>query len=344
MLCTFLFVLFDFIQKTTNYFARYKPQATHIIAFYAYQIPALVVQVIPIASLLGSVITMVILSRSNEVTAMRAAGMGPFRIGMPIALGGAFLSLVSLVGSEYVIPASAAKMHFVEEVLIEGSSELQVADGARWVRDDKSLIHFDNYDTMNKSLSNVRIIDVGQDFKPVRITEAASARFLSVDKVWMMESVKILNLGNSVAVSSIEKVPHVAMALPMRPDRLKRERRNTNELKFSELLAAIDQGQAMGQDVSSYRVDFHMKVAYPFAAFVVCLIGLKFAYRFERSLETAKGVLLAFAVGMSYWFILNACRALGKQGTLPPLLAAWAANFVVGAIGVLMIWNAKRTS
>ena len=59
------------------------------------------------------------------------------------------------------------------------------------------------------------------------------------------------------------------------------------------------------------------------------LIGLKFAYTSERSTETAKGILLAVAIGISYWFILNATSALGKRGSISPFFAGWAANFVI---------------
>jgi lipopolysaccharide export system permease protein len=74
VLCMFLFVLFDFIHKTTKYFAQYKPSSDLIFQMYLYQLPMHISQALPIASLLASVITMVLLSRTNEITAMRAAG------------------------------------------------------------------------------------------------------------------------------------------------------------------------------------------------------------------------------------------------------------------------------
>ena len=78
-------MMFDFVIKQ---------RATQSISLVFFLLPSyifqilLLVQSIPIASLLASVITMVLLSRTNEVTAMRAVGMGPLRVGMPVALGG----------------------------------------------------------------------------------------------------------------------------------------------------------------------------------------------------------------------------------------------------------------
>ena len=55
LLCVFLFLLFDFIHKTTRYIPRYNPATADLVEFYFYQIPSLVNQALPIASLLASV-------------------------------------------------------------------------------------------------------------------------------------------------------------------------------------------------------------------------------------------------------------------------------------------------
>ena len=91
-------------------------------------------------------------------------------------------------------------------------------------------------------------------------------------------------------------------------------------------------------------MDLQGKIAYPFAAFVVSLIGLKFGYKSERATETAKGVLLAFFVGISYWFIMSAGRALGLRGNLLPVVAAWMANVVILVLIGTDWWMSRRTS
>ena len=96
---------------------------------------------------------------------------------------------------------------------------------------------------------------------------------------------------------------------PFAPDKLVIDRRLPNELSLRELLEKIHRGQLSGVDVLNLEVDFQVKLAFYFAAFVVSLIGLRFGYTSERSTETAKGILLAIAIGISYWFILNATSA-----------------------------------
>ena len=134
VLCIFLFILFDFIHKTTKYFAQYKPSFELVLQMYWYLLPSHLSQALPLASLLASVITMVLLSRTNEITAMRAAGMGPIRIGLPLAVGGLLLSCVAYFVNERVIPKTSHKLHYVQDVQIEGGQAAEVASHTRWQR------------------------------------------------------------------------------------------------------------------------------------------------------------------------------------------------------------------
>jgi lipopolysaccharide export system permease protein len=342
LLVVFLFVLFDFIHKTTRYIPRYDPSTSLLIKYYLYQLPNFVIQVLPIASLLSSVVCMVLLSRTNEVTAMRAAGMGPLRIGAPIAVGGLILSLVSLILGEVVLPKSAKKMHYVQEVEIEKGSEIQLAEGARWVRDENRLYHFRDYDPLANELSFVRVIELGSSFRPKRVLDAPRALYQADTRDWRLQDVRILYFWPNGTLSYTENKDEMVVGLPAEPKKLKRDRRQPNELGVVELREIIKRGSASGTDVLSYRVDMHVKMAFHFASFVVSLIGLKFGYKSERSMETAKGILLAIALGVSYWFILNWGRALGKRGSVPPFVGAWAANAIIFVVAWINIARARK--
>ena len=342
ILTLFLFILFDFIQRTTKYFAEYEPATKDIALFYLYQVPSQIVQALPIASLLASVITMILLSRTNEVTAMRAAGMNPWRIGLPLAAGGFALSLCSLSLGEWVVPQFAGQMHYVQKVKIEGAGEGENISGMHWMRDETRLINFREYDPVQRSLKQLKIIETGPNFRPIKSTEAWRAFYQPASDTWYLEEVRTNFFALDGTLVETVRISNQDLSLPIVPDKMRQERRKPNEMSFAELTELATEGDRSGANTLPYKVDLHAKAAYPFAAFVVSLIGLKFGYRSERNTETAKGILLAFAIGISYWFILSAGRALGNRGDLAPVVAAWLANVTILGLIVIDAWRARR--
>jgi lipopolysaccharide export system permease protein len=342
VLCIFLFVLFDFIHKTTRYFAQYQPTTKLILQMYLYQLPLHISQALPIASLLASVITMVLLSRTNEITAMRAAGMGPFRIGLPLAVGGLLLSALAFLFNEKVVPKTSKKLHFVQDVQIEGQRAEEVASQTRWQRSGNLIVNFRDYDISSQRILGLNIVDIRPGFQPERIVEATSAKFSPESSVWDADDILITYFSEDGTIDFTEKRKSMTVRLNLEPNKLMKDLRSSDELSVHELRDLITVGDKSGADTLAYRVDFQVKLAYPLAAFVVSLIGLKFGYRSERTTETARSVLMAFSVGISYWFILNALKALGKRGDIPPLLAGWFADFFIFSVVLLQAWKARK--
>lgn len=342
VLCMFLFVLFDFIHKTTKYFAQYKPSTELIMKMYLYQLPTHISQALPIASLLASVITMVLLSRTNEITAMRAAGMGPMRIGLPLAFGGVLLSLFAFFVNERIIPRTSQRLHYVQDVLIEGGHAAEVASHTRWQRRGNYIINFRDYDISAQRILGLNIVDVRSSFRHEKVIEAVSAKYSPEANVWDAEDILITYFNDDGSLDFTEKRKSMTVKLNLDPKKLMRDRRTPEEMSVRELKELIIRGDKSGSDTLAYRVDLQVKMAYPLAAFVVSLIGLQFGYRSERTTETARSVLMAFSVGISYWFVLNAVKALGKRGVIPPFVAGWFADFFVFSIVLFQAWKSRK--
>lgn len=342
VLTVFLFVLFDFIHKTTSYFAKHNPPGELIFRYYVFQIPGQVVQALPIAGLLASVICMILLSRTNEITAMRAAGMGPFRIGLPLAVGGLILSGLSFVVGEWFVPRFAQKVHYIQQVQIEKEKDDEVVGGARWLRAGSQLVNFRDYDAISQTLTGLRMIDVRANFRAERMIESDVAVFKADTKAWLMQKTRTSYFKRNGTLDRIEDTGDIPVTLPVEPKKLKKDRRRPQELTFRELGDVVARGEQSGIDILPYKIDYHGKFAYPFAAFVVSLIGLKFGYKSERATETAKGILFAFGIGFGYWFVLSASRALGLRGDVHPFISAWMANVVTLSVILGVIWGAKK--
>jgi lipopolysaccharide export system permease protein len=344
ILSVFLFLLFDAVHRATRFFTVYDATATEVILFYLYQIPTLITQIMPIAGLIASVTCMLLLARTNEITAMRAAGMGPFKVGLPIAVGGILLSLLECVVSEFVVPHSAAKMHYVKEVLIEGDSDADMSEKTKWLKTPKGFVYFDDFNPLTKVMSGIKIIETNANFQTMRTKQAKTATYDNLLSAWELRDTILTRYSFDGGVAEIERLNTVMIDLPTTNKALRRERRDPREMSSFELAQMMQLGKDAGADVTPYAADFHVKIALHFAAFLVSLIGIKYAYQSERKVESAASILLAITVGIGYWLILGAARTIASKGVAPPMLAAWLANVFVLSIAVFQIWKTQHHS
>ncbi len=305
-------------------------------------LPANITQAVPIASLLGSVVTMVLLSRTNEITAMRAVGMSPLQLAAPLAAGGFILSLTTFLMGEFILPQAAQTLHIVKDVQIEKENISDIAHGIEWARKDNMLVNFREFDIETSKIFDVKIIEVKPNFKPVKLTEVAQAVYLPGTGDWELKAPRITLFNSNSTIDHMEFPETTLVKLPFDPSRIKRDRRETNELSAKELQDNIKRGEKTGMNTAAYKVDFHLKYSYPLAAFVVSMIGLQFGFRSERKTETARGIVIAFIIGMSYWFVLNALRAVGRRGDVHPLIVAWVPNIFMLIVVYFMSLRPRR--
>ena len=92
-----------------------------------------------------------------------------------------------------------------------------------------------------------------------------------------------------------------------------------------------------------YLVEFHKKFAIPFACIVFALLGVPMAVTTSRS---GKGISasLAIAVYLIYYVFLMIGEKYADRGLLNPMLAMWAANIVLLAVGIPVFFKTVRES
>ena len=103
---------------------------------------------------------------------------------------------------------------------------------------------------------------------------------------------------------------------------------------FADRKAAVEcLARRAGIDAANYLVDLHLKLAVPFASFVLACVAVPLAGRVQRHPSVAAILLSGLVVGFAYWVILALTNSLGESGVLPAVVSAWAANVVFLLLG-----------
>lgn len=341
-LVAFLFVLLDVVHNSGGYFAKYNAQTDEIARYYFYRLPFQIIQAVPIGAMLASVVVMVLLERSNEIAAMRASGLGPLDIARPLAVGGLSLTLFAFVVGEKIIPKSSQLAHYIKEVEIEGESALGGNEQRNWLRSGNQLVHYKEYQPQNYTLQGLELVTLGENFLPSLAYHSEWAVYKPESQLWRLQDTDLLRFDSLGQLISQESIAEIHLPLPIDPKKLKIDRRRPDELSLSELSERVISGRNIGEDVLQFQVAWHAKLAFPLAAILISFLGLPLAFRSDRGSNPITSILLAFTIGLSYWVVFSACRALGNAGTLPPFLAGWSANFVLLALVSAQFWRHMR--
>jgi lipopolysaccharide export system permease protein len=91
----------------------------------------------------------------------------------------------------------------------------------------------------------------------------------------------------------------------------------------------------------SLAVEAHKKVALSFACIVFVLIGIPIGVR-TREGGAGSGLVISILFFAIYYAFLSAGEKLADRGYVLPSLSMWAANIVLGAIGLYLFIRADQ--
>jgi lipopolysaccharide export system permease protein len=309
-----------------------------VAQYLVLQIPSFVYMIFPFATMFGVLQGFGRLAGENELTAMRTSGIALERIARPIFALGILLTVAAFLVNDYVAPASQHKSQVVFRKIAYNASQ-PIVEPDQFVRteDGQHTIFVGSMDPQSGVMHDVAIYSTGTGNFPDTLT-AATGRQIS-GKLVLYDGVHTTNGPNGLVV----KQAHFSrLEFPLADASLLFEGpRGPFEMSSSELSHEIKALKGSGEDTSQMEMVLHMKYAMPLACLVSILIALPLAVRFgKRGREV--GAMLALIVLLIYWLAITAFNTLGKNGAMPPLVAAWLPNIFMGGIGAALLWKEGR--
>lgn len=337
VLFVLIYLLADFFDRFDSVL-RHGPSFGAIVQTFVLKLPMVVTQVAPVAVLTASLIGVGMLARHREIVALRACGVSRWQVLAPLLLLGCVLTAASIAWNETVVPAAARRWHSVWNADIKGKKTASVFAGREvWYRGDAGLYNFQRVRLGRRTLLGVTIHQLDEDFTPHRIITAKQAVWTGAE--WRFE-------GATTTVIDSEG-PQVTLGVPQGfrlPETLADFRVVDIEpeaLSFRMLQAQIRLLAARGIDTSESWVDLYLKLALPAGILVMILIGVPLATRGGHGRALGSAAALALTIGFAYFMILAFARALGQNGTLPPIVAAWLSNVVFALLGLYLVLGAE---
>jgi lipopolysaccharide export system permease protein len=324
-----IYVVADFFDRLDD-FLKHDAQAGAIVRYFLFKLPLVMSQVAPIAVLAGGLVGLGLLARQNEFVAMRACGVSIWQIATPLLAAAALVGVGIFLWNEKVVPPSARRWHEIESLEIKRRGGLTMFTGREvWYHGRAGFYNINRIALGRRTLYGLTIYQVGTNFRPQRLIEAAAA-------TWDGERWQFTNArSREIGAAGVHEVPGVpdGIVLPETLADFRVAYVEPEEFSYAMLRRQIASMLRKGVDPSESRVDLHLKIALPFASIIMMLLAVPLATRGTRVTSLAAGIGLGFAIGFAYFVVVAFTRALGQSGALPPVMAAWAANALFTMIG-----------
>lgn len=309
-----------------------------VARYIVLQIPSFVYMIFPFATMFGVLQGFGRLAGDNEMTALRTSGITLDRIARPIFILGLALTLAAFCINDFIAPASQHKSQTIfREIAYHSSQPIIEPDQFVRTEDGQHTIFVGSMDPSSGLMHDVQIYSLGSGNFPETLT-AATARQIE-GKLVLYDGVHTTYGANGLVV----KQQHFrTLEFPLADATLLFEGpRGPFEMSSTELSREIKALRGSGEDTRQFEMVLQMKYAMPVACLVSILIALPLAVRFgKRGREVA--AMLALIVLLVYWLAITAFNSLGKNGAIPPFIAAWLPNLFMGGVGAALLWKEGR--
>jgi len=332
-----VYLILDFMEKLGR-FTKAGASLSAILQFFMFKIPEMLGQTMPFAVLMATLLALGMLSRSSELTALRSCGLSIPRIVQPILALGLLCSLILLINSEFVVPKSYQQMEHIEKVVIrkQGINTFFRLNNI-WFRSNNLILQAKVFDPKTRTLQGVTVWDLSPDMQPIRRMDAEQA--IHGTAGWELLKVRTRTFAGRGGVVAL---PRLAVPLTLKVDDLRILDNNADNFSFRKLREYAISLEKGGYPAGRYRTMMHAKLALPFGAFVMVVLGIPFALKTGRTSGVAMGVGTGVAIGFAYFIINAAVQSYGRSGVLPPLVAAWGANLIFVLTGIWLSMTVKQ--
>ncbi len=338
-----VYLVIDFFEKVRR-FLRYDADWLDVLTYFLLKVPAISLQIAPLAILMATLLTFGLLSRGHEITAMRSCGVSLLFVISPFIVFATGISLVLLLFSSTVIPWAANKSEDIRTTRIEKKPPAAAVRLSQpWTRvGADSLMHVTSVSVGGELLAGVRLFQFDHDFQLIGMTEATEARFSG--STWTLhEGLQRQFSSNGTVTTTI--FDRQDSGLTLIPDDFTTWLAGDSEsMTFHDIRAysrrRLQQG---GSQAARLKTDYYGRIAFPFVTVVMVLVGIALSLRRSgtRGGGMAMGIGQALAVGFCFWTMHSIAIALGRGGALTPLIAAWMGNILFLSFGLYLMFKVR---
>ena len=292
------------------------------IQFVLYSVPGRIVEFLPLAALLGSILSLGALAANSEIIAMQASGMQFRRLLFAVLQAAAILAVIGYLLGDWVVPDSEARARGIQSLAKTDRKVLQSGEGL-WIKDDARVVHIGSL-LPDGFARDIDIFELDRSGNIVSTLRAERA--VPVDGKWELQQVKKSVVGASE--SGTENYDRLIYRGNLSLDLLQVLKIKPRKMSTLELLAYLDFLDKNHLDSKVERLILWKKLSSPLTVFIMCLLALPFVLGSQRQTGSGQRLLIGILLGLAFIVVERLATQLGTSLGIPPPVVALLPNLL----------------
>lgn len=306
----------------------------------AYLTPRLLLFSLPMAGMMGVIIAFTRMNGDYEIMALKASGIGLYRMLPPVLLLGLATALITLLTATVLIPKSTVATnqlfwHLAHTKIEQGVQPETFSEGLPEV-----VLYVEGVDDDN-TWRGVYLSDLRDPRSPV--TVVAPVGKLEADQARGRIMLTLKDGSMHRALQEQSQTMHFAryhLDLPISAPPDLGDDMGKNSMTQKELRR---EAAKLGPDHNrhkTYLIEYHQRLVLPAGAFIMAVLGLTLTL-LSRTPHQALGVPFGLFSFIAYYVLLTAGKTIAEGGHIPLAPAMWIPNLV---FGLFTIYLTRKTA
>jgi lipopolysaccharide export system permease protein len=332
-----LFAFLDLIHEL-NAMGQGQYHMGYVLLFVILTIPGHIYELFPVGVLIGTIIALVQMAASSELTVFRCSGASLwqmvgalFKIALPLVI-------LSFVCGEFLAPPSERLAQQLRMKAQNATVSLKEFRSGVWVKDERSFVNVKNV-MPDTTLSNLDIYQFDETYHLQSIINAKHANFIQPGR-WQLEDVMETSFskeGTNISARPVQEwhsalSPGIFSVLLVVPEQM-------SALSLYQYAQHLRDNQ---QKSARYEIAMWNKLVYPIALLVMMLLALPFASYHRRAGGIGAMIFLGIVLGLVFHFTGRLFASLGALNDWQPFFSATAMTGLFLILGMAMLWWTER--
>ncbi|HLC82854.1 MAG TPA: LptF/LptG family permease [Bacteroidia bacterium] len=331
-------VVFDISEKLDDFIGKEAPLKAIIFDYYFNFIPFFLNLFSPLFTFIAVIFFTSQMATRTEIVAILSSGVSYTRLLFPYLLAATVIASLSLYLNNFVIPHATKKQIEFEDIYIrnefhnhERNIHKQIAPG--------NYIYLERYSTTENTgyKFSIEKFNKGQLYYKLM---SESIKWDSAKSSWTIDNYYVRYINGMEEF--VKKGDKIDTTFAFTPEEFGRKDNTVGTMDYYELNDYIASEKLKGSDnIESYEIEKYRRNAFPFATFVLTLIGVSIA---SRKIRGGIGMHIGLGIAISFTFIMfmQVSTTFAASGLVSALAAVWIPNILFGFLSWYLLTKAQK--